>query len=186
MRTNLLALLAILWIAASCNTAPDSTGRNGAIFKTPADYNDYIISRQMEVVKLIDQFAAASGVSADSANAVLQKSSQLTGEYLADLSAMSDFKGDTAFRNAAVNSFTFYKRIFDQDYKTLLNINAKSDKASEQEIQLAQSITQALATEEAGLDKRFSDAQRSFAQKNKLRLENTAPATTGDAPKTQD
>lgn len=187
MRQSLLSLFAILLIAAaSCNTGPDSTGRNGAIFKTAAEYNDYIISRQLEVVGFIDQFAAASAVSADSAQAVLQKNSRITGEYLADLSAMSDFRGDTAFRNAAINTFTFYKRIFDKEYKTLLDINAKGENASEEDVQRAQQITQALSAEEAELDKRFANAQRDFAKKNRLRLENTAPAVSTEAPKAQD
>ena len=173
-------------IIGACNTAPDSTGRNGAIFKTAAEYNDYIISRQMEVAGMIDQFTAASAVSADSAQAVLQKNSRVTGEYLADLSAMSDFKGDTIFRNAAVNSFTFYKRIFDQEYRTLLALDAKGENASEEDIQTIQQITQGVAAEEAELDKRFANAQRDFAQKNKLRLENVAPAASKEAPKAQD
>ena len=175
MQRSILALFAILQIALSCNTAPDSTGRNGAIFKTAADYNDYIISRQMDIVSIIDQFAAASAVSTDSAQAVLQKNSRIAGEYLADLSAMSDFKGDTAFRNAAVNSFTFYKRIFDREYKTLLALNAKGANASKEDLQTIQQITKAVTAEEGELDKRFANAQRDFAQKNKLQLENTAP-----------
>jgi hypothetical protein len=185
MRKNILPLLAILWIFIACNPSPNATGRNGILFKTPAAYNDYIITRQQEVARLIDQFAAASAVSTDSAQAVLQKSSRITGEYLTDLSAMSDFKGDTAFRNAAVNSFTFYKRIFDNEYKTLLAIDAKGNKASGADVQQAQGITQSLTAEEAELDKRFANAQRDFAQKNKLSLDAATPAVP-NAQKAQD
>ena len=124
-------------------------------------------------------------MSTDSAQAVLQKSSRITGEYLTDLSAMSDFKGDTAFRNAAVNSFTFYKRIFDNEYKTLLAIDAKGNKASGADVQQAQGITQSLTAEEAELDKRFANAQRDFAQKNKLSLDAATPAVP-NAQKAQD
>ena len=63
MRNKMLSLLTILlMVVASCNTTPEASGRNGVQFKTPASYNDYIISRQLEVVGLIDQFASASGV----------------------------------------------------------------------------------------------------------------------------
>ncbi|ANE51109.1 hypothetical protein SY85_11955 [Flavisolibacter tropicus] len=163
-------------IAAACNTAPKATGRNGIQFKTPTEYNDYIITRQQEVARLIDQFTAASAFDEDSAQAVLQKSSRITGEYLTDLSAMSDYKGDTAFRNAAVNNFTFYKRIFDNEYKTLLVINSKGNKVSAADAQRAIAITQSLTAEEAELDKHFTNAQHNFAQKNKLSLESAIPA----------
>lgn len=187
MRRSLLVLITILSIVVSCNTAPESTGRNGVVFKSAAEYNDYIVSRQMEVLAMVDQFAAASATSADSAQTVLERSSRITGEYLADLSAMSDYKGDTAFRNAAVNSFTFYKRIFDNEYKALLDISAKGDSPSEADVQTIQQITQAVTAEEAVLDKRFASAQRDFAQKNKLQLENLNPAVSGEAaPKSQD
>jgi hypothetical protein len=186
MRKNLLFFFAILLVVVSCNTAPNATGRNGAIFKTPAEYNDYIISRQLKIVGLIDQFAAASEVSTDSAQAVLQTSSNATSEYLADISAMSDFRGDTAFRNAAVNSFGFYKRIFDKEYRILLDINAKGENISDADVQQSQAISQALSVEEADLDKRFANAQRDFAQKNKLRLENLTPAVMQDSAAAQD
>jgi hypothetical protein len=184
MRKNILPFLALLGIVIACNTSPTATGRNGIQFKTPAEYNDYIITRQQQVARLIDQFAAASAENTDSAQAVLEKSSRITGEYLTDLSAMSDFKGDTAFRNAAVNNFTFYKRIFDNEYKTLLAINSKGNKVSAADAQRAQVITQSLTTEEAALDKRFTSAQKDFAQKNKLSLEATMPAAS-DTPNTQ-
>lgn len=186
MRKRFLTLFTLLLIMASCNTAPDSTGRNGAIFKTAAAYNDYIVTRQMDVLAMVDQFAAASAVSVDSAQTVLQRNSRVTGDYLADLSAMSGFKGDTAFRNAAVNSFTFYKRIFDKEYKTLLAITAKGGQPSAADARTIQQITQSISAEEAELDRRFSAAQHAFAQKNKLQLEGTAPAAAKEAPAAQD
>jgi hypothetical protein len=183
MRNQLLSLLTLFWVIAACNAEPTATGRNGITFKTPADYNDYIIVRQQEVARLIDQFAGASDLNADSARAILQKSSRITGEYLNDLSAMSGFKGDTAFRNAAVKSFTFYKRIFDNEYNELLNINAKGEKASQADQQRAQAISQSLSKEEAELDNRFVSAQREFAQKNKLNIESGASPAAKPLPK---
>jgi hypothetical protein len=171
IKKSLLYFIAIVAFIGSCNTAPSATGRDGIKFKTPVEYNDYIISRQLKIVGLINQFATASNVNIDSANAVLQRSSVMAGEYLADVNGLTSYNGETTFKNAAVNSFAFYKRIFEQEYKELLAINAKGDGVDENDRERAIAITQAISAEEAELDKRFINAQKDFAQKNKLELD---------------
>lgn len=185
MKRSLFYSLAFIWIVSACNTTPAATGRDGIKFKTPVAYNDYIITRQQKVVALIDQFANASNVSLDSANAVLERNSVAANEYLTDVNGLTSFNGDTAFKNAAVNSFAFYKRIFEQEYKELLAINAKGESITQNDRERAMTITQAITTEEAELDKRFINAQKDFAQKNKLELD--AGATTQkQVPESQD
>ena len=171
MKRSLFYFITFVWFVAACNTPPPATGRDGIKFKTPVEYNDYIISRQLKIVALIDQFANASNVSIDSANAVLERSGTAASSYLEDVKGLTSYNGDTAFKNAAVNSFSFYKRIFEQEYKELLDINAKEEKITQEDRDRAITITQAITAEEAELDKRFINAQKDFAQKNKLELD---------------
>ena len=171
MKRRLLCFISVILLISACNTTPSATGRDGIKFKTPVEYNDYIISRQLKIVAFIDQFANASNINIDSANAILEKSSDAAENYLADVNGLTSFNGDTAFKNAAVNSFAFYKRIFEREYKELLDINAKGEKITQQDRDRAIAITQAISAEEAELDKRFINAQKDFAQKNKLELD---------------
>jgi len=170
MRTYTFFIIVAALLATACNL-PVAKGRNGVSFKDPVEYNDYIIARQQKVAKFVSQFVDASNVSLDSANKVLERSAKETAEFLDDISAMGAFKGDSAFRVAAVNSFTFYKRIFQEDYPKMLEINAKGEDVTDSEIDIVTKISDRLTTEETILDRRFQKAQTEFAKKNNMRLE---------------
>jgi hypothetical protein len=43
-----------------------------------------------------------------------------------DVNGMPPYKTDSSFRNAAIASFTFYKRIFGNEYKQIINIRKES------------------------------------------------------------
>jgi hypothetical protein len=167
MRIDILFFLVVATCLYSCEISV-AKGRNGASFKNAIEYNDYIVGRQQKVARFIDHFVRASSVSSDSALVVLDKSAQETDGFLKDIAAMSDFKGDSAFRNAAVQTFTFYKRILSEDYKKLMQINTNGEEASEMDG--VNTISDNLTVEEAELDKRFQNAQSDFALKNNMRL----------------
>ena len=45
-----------------------------------------------------------------------------TGSMINDIKGMPAFKGDSSLRDAAVNIFGFYKKIFDNDYRDVIHL----------------------------------------------------------------
>lgn len=168
MKTTCLSLLLAI-IIYSC-TQSVAKGRDGVELKTAMEYNDYIVDRQFEVLTFFDKLSAASAVSVDSASLVIGECEKKTAEFVKDIQQMSDFKGDTIFRNKSVEAFRFYNRLFKEDYRQLLELNNKED-ASLEDYTKVEEIEASLARDAAEYDKRFLNAQADFAEKFKLRLD---------------
>ena len=144
-------------------------GPNGITYKSAAAYNDYIVGRQSTLIKNVLKFGEAAKVNLDSAEALLDKFIPETERVITELKGMPLWKGDSSLRNAAVQSFTFYKRVFEEDYRRILAIR-KDENAGENEIIELNAIIEKISKEEEKFDKTFRNAQKDFAQKNKMKL----------------
>lgn len=163
----LFAVLAFTLI--SCNN-DQAKGTNGVVYKTAVQYNDYIVSRQTKLMKNIMDFVGAAQSNLDSAETLLDKYVTETGIMITDIKGMPPFKGDSTLRDAAAGIFGFYKRIFDKDYREILHIRKNEDgDNADSDAEIAQ-IVKRIEEEEKGFDDRFQGAQKSFAQKNKMKL----------------
>jgi hypothetical protein len=169
----LLSLIAANFLAA-CDLPVK--GRNGEVYKSPVQYNDYIVSRQTKITNNIIQFGEVSGKYLDSADHLLDIYANETGELINDLKDMPPYKGDSLFRNSAVDLFIFYKKIFSNEYKRMViilrSINKKTtgNEGTAEEIAELQRITDALTREENKYDKALHKAQKNFAVSNNMRL----------------
>jgi len=83
---------------------------------------------------------------------------------------MPFYKSDSSFRNAAINSFLFYKKIFNNEYKRIIDIRRNEDDKTEEGITELNDIIDQMRREEEKFDKAFHNAQETFAKKNHLRL----------------
>lgn len=166
MKKNLL-LLAVLLVFIACNKPVK--GPNGITYKSAVAYNDYIVGRQSTLIKNVLKFGEAAKVNLDSAEALLDKFIPETEKVITELRGMPLWKGDSSLRNAAVQSFTFYKRVFEEDYRRILAIR-KDENAGEDEIIELNAIIEKISKEEEKFDKTFRNAQKDFAQKNKMKL----------------
>ena len=143
-------------------------GSNGVVYKTAVEYNDYIISRQSTLIKNVMDFVQVSQTDLDSADKMLDKNVAVISIMINDLNGMPAYKGDTTLRNTGINLFQFYKRVFGNDYKKLIELRKNGeDSASIAEIN---EIVQKVTKEEESYDKNFHNAQRDFAQKNNMKL----------------
>lgn len=165
---NLIAAGLLICILAACRETPE--GRNGVTYKNAVDYNDYIISRQKLVIKKMLSFGKAAGINPDSAAGLLDTFALETTRLIKEVQDMPPFKNDSVFRDAAVNSFRFYKRVFEDDYKHLLQVRKRDDLAPEELQKEMNDITEKLARDEEQYDKAFHKAQESFAGKNNMQL----------------
>ncbi|MCX6317881.1 MAG: hypothetical protein NTW29_11360 [Bacteroidetes bacterium] len=166
----------ILAIAVTCLLACKESpkGRNGVTYKTPVQYNDYIITRQNIVVKKMLAFGKMAGTNPDSAIKMLDAFAIETTAMIRELQDMPPYQGDSLFRDAAVKSFLFYKRVFEKDYKELLDLKMRMEKGADSVENAMNELTGRLSSEEEKRDKAFQDAQEKFARNNHLQLsENT-------------
>lgn len=169
-----LFLSAILFAGlVACKQSSSVKGENGVTYKNPVEYNDYIVNRQTDLMKKVVEFGKVADVSLDSAEALLKKSVRETAKMIEEIKGMPAYKGDSALRNAAVNSFSFYKKIFEKDYMDILNIRKKGEEnITEEDVAAANAIVEKISKEEEGLDKAFKNAQQDYAEKHKMKLMN--------------
>jgi predicted ribosome quality control (RQC) complex YloA/Tae2 family protein len=146
-------------------------GTNGVAYKSATDYNDYIVNRQTTLIKRVMEFGKVADVNLDSAQALLTKSVKEVETMIGEIKGMPPYKGDSSLRNAAIASFSFYKKVFEKDYATILNIRKKGEgNITPEDAVQANSIIENITKEEEGLDKTFQSAQRDFASKNSMQL----------------
>ena len=67
-------------------------GRNGVVFKDPADYNDYIISRQTILIKNILHLGKKAESDVDSAYGMLDTYTNEAARIIAEIKDMPSYK----------------------------------------------------------------------------------------------
>jgi hypothetical protein len=153
---------------------PVAQGRNGARFATALEYNNYIIERQSGVIYHIMDLTKMADVDLQTTELLINRGVVLTDSVLADVRGLSDFKGDSTLRNSAIDMFTFYRKVFDNDYREIVAIRKKGDALTGDDYQRLLLLQQGLEQEESEKDKHFHNAQQDFATRNHLRLGNNA------------
>lgn len=165
-----IASVLVCTITLLACSLPVAQGRNGARFATALEYNNYIIERQSGVINHIMDLGKMAETDLEATEVLLNKGVALSDSVLADVRGLSDFKGDSALRNSAIVLFAFYRKVFDNDYRTMIALRKKGDALTEEDYQRLQLLQQALVQEESERDKHFINAQYDFAQRNNLRL----------------
>lgn len=145
-------------------------GRNGITYKTPADYNDYIISRQTRLIKNIIALGRVAGDYVDSAYGMLDTCAADASRAIDEIKGMPPYREDSAFRDAAVRTFSFYKKLFDESYKRILAIRQQGGDDTEEGSREILDITDQVKREEEVLDKQLHNAQTSFAEKYHMKM----------------
>jgi hypothetical protein len=167
MKLNIFLVALLLPLFYSCNRPVK--GDNGVTYKSPVQYNDYIVSRQTKLMKNVLSFGETAQTDIDSAASMLGGFAKETQSMIQEIKGMPPYKGDSSLRDAAVRSFTFYKRVFEEDYVDLINIRKKED-ITEDDMAEMNRIVDKISKEEEGFDKAFHSAQNDFAKKNNMKL----------------
>lgn len=168
MRYFLLSAI-LTFSFAACNKPVK--GKNGVTYKSAIQYNDYIVDRQTTLIKNVIEFGKVVDISLDSAETMLKTSARQAERMIGELRGMPPYKGDSALRDAAVRSFTFYKKVFEKDYMDILNIRRKgAGNLTEEDVTEASRIIDKISKEEEGFDAEFHKAQANYAKKHKMKL----------------
>lgn len=146
-------------------------GKNGISYKSATVYNDYIINRQTSLLKKVLDYSKMANDDLDAAAAVLKQSTEDAEKMIDEVKGMPAYKGDSSLRDAAINSFTFYKQLFRKEYMDILNIHKKEkENITKEDITEADKIFEKISKEEEILDKAFHTAQQDFADRHKMKL----------------
>lgn len=140
-------------------------------FKTPADYNDYIIMEQTAIGRKLEAFNQALA-SNDLKNAK-KEHSQLVVQLNASIQKMGelpDYKGNTAFKNAAFELFTFYKMIIENDYVKIMNLVEKEG-INDNTFARINSIFVSIQRDEAVMMGLFNKAQENFSKEFDMKIQ---------------
>jgi hypothetical protein len=165
----LLSFIIVSFSVSSCNSPVK--GKNGVIYKSAVEYNDFIVSRQTKLIRNVLEFSKAAEVNTDSAQQKLNTYVNQAEEMINEIKGMPPYKGDSLLRDAAISSFAFYKKVFDKDYREILDIKRKGDEnITTEDAERANAIIERITKEEESYDKRFHEAQKSYAQKNNMKL----------------
>ncbi len=161
----------IVILLAGCKTK-NTVGAKGVAYKTALEYNEYIIHLQMDMKKDITEYTDAANVSIDEADKSLDKIINDASIKLKEIEGMPAFNGDTAFRNAAIALFSFYKTSFSNDFKEMHQLQRKvaAGTATDDVQEKLDKFEDVVSEKEAPLDAKFQETQAKFAKENNLTL----------------
>lgn len=164
-------IFAFLIVAGFIACKSSVKGSNGVIYKSPVDYNNYIVTRQTSLIKKVLSFTELAQNNLDSAQEMLRVYESQTDAMINEIKGMPPYKGDSSLRESALKSFSFYKKVFNDDYKRLIEIRKQGGDQTEEGAAEMNRIVEKLSKEEEQLDKAFHNAQQNFADRNKMKLE---------------
>jgi hypothetical protein len=168
MRFLSVLFVTLVFGISACNKP--LKGKNGVTYKSAVQYNDYIVSRQTKLMQNILNFSKAAEIDLDSAEKMLARYVTETAANVEEIKGMPAYKGDSSLRDAAVRSFGFYKKVFGDDYSRIIQIRKKGEDITSEDITEMSDIVEKITKEEEGYDKAFHNAQKNFADKNKMKL----------------
>jgi len=163
LKTRTIISISLL-LLLSCNPK----GSNG--YKNAATYNNHIIDQQKIVMTDIASFSRALGQNIDSAENLLSIYRPQLDSIVSGISNMPDFKGDVSLRNSATDLFTFYRKLFTDDYENLIIYWREHERNSPEGMAEANRVIQKISIEEEQYDKSFHKAQKEFAEKFDVKL----------------
>lgn len=172
MKKTLLLVSLFASIAFISCKSKTAKGPNGVTYNTPAQYNDYIVNKQGEIMKDIMVFGETL---ASDPKGLLEKLPVYASEaetVVNDIKGMPAYSGNTEMRDEAVKLFSFYVDIFKNEYREMaqLSVTLDGQPANAEQTQQFNAFVAQVTKKEEPLDKSFQKAQRDFAKKHNMRM----------------
>lgn len=144
---------------------------NLTYFDKPEDYNDYIITEQMAVFEVFDEFISLIETGTiDETNNLLNKVHTRAKEASDKMSKLADYKENTEFRESGRALFDFYVTQCKTDLKEMVDLFAKDTLMTEADHQRIDEIANAFDKKEAEYNQILITTQEAFARKFHLEL----------------
>lgn len=139
--------------------------------QSPAEYSNTIVGEQRKIATLMDKLGLQINIDINQSFVLLEEIQAQCDESLKKVKALPPYENNTELKNAAIDLFTFYKKISTQHLKRMLQIVQKGDKIELKDVEEIQAIQKDVDKTEKPLDKAFSNAQKKFAKKYKFTIE---------------
>jgi len=139
-------------------------------FKTPADYNDYIVVEQTLIGRKIEAFTKSmAGEDFKAAKKLHAELLVQIDQSIKKMGELPDYKGNSDFKKAAFELFVFYKMIIETDYLKIMQI-AEKEGINDKTFGRINSIFVSVQRDEAVMYGVFNKAQMNFAKQFDMKI----------------
>lgn len=156
-------------VISSCGSKSGSTS-DKLSFSTAVEYNDFIIGQQEKILDC--HKACTDAIDQDNITVAKTKLDELAKQCkvaVDTLNKMDAYNNNTAFRDAGVKLFNYYKEYAGKGFKEELEIMSKPRLNPDDENRINQ-IENEFSTKEGDLYNTFIEAQNKFASENDIVL----------------
>lgn len=161
----ILVLPLVMFLSSCSDKKSDKISFSSAI-----EYNDYIVNLQTKTIKeiliLSDNMKAGDSATVYASFDKFGTQAKASHEELKKLDV---FEKDGEFRDKALDLFKFYVKIYEVDYKEMIELVLKKE-ISEKDIARVDEIVNKVSIEETKLDGEFAKAQKIFAKKHNIQI----------------
>ncbi len=149
----------------------DSKSDNQLTFNDAESYNNYIINNQNKVIQKILELSATFDTGSDEQiRAKYKEFGESVETAKKEIEKLGAYEGNTEFRDAALDLMNFYKEIYENQYKKLIDIVIKGENATEADLQELNKIVEEVSAKEAKMDQKVAEAQNKFARDNNMTI----------------
>jgi len=135
------------------------------------EYNDKIIDEQAKIIELTLEVVELIETDLDLCEKKRLETVKQIDNSILVVEKMGAFEGNTELRSAAIDLFKFYKKVFGDDYKVMLDILKKGENITEEDVTTITEIFSSISEEEIILDENLSRTQNLFAEKYGFQIE---------------
>lgn len=139
-------------------------------FSSSVRYNDFIINNQTAVYSKIVELVNCMDKCDDTE--LRNKYKEFGDEAknaLKQTKRLTDFNGNTEFRDKAIDLFNFYIEVYEDAYKELIEMVIKGDVTEKDQARMNK-IVEEVTVKEEKLDAAFQAAQQKFADENDMQI----------------
>lgn len=135
------------------------------------EFNNLVINEQQRIselaIKLVDTMRSDISKCKEIRLDIVKQ----CDESLAAIKKLKGFEGSERMKNAAIELFSFYKKIYSNEYKQMFDILDKGVDITEEDLAFIQKMEVDVTKQEEKLDKEFADAQQELATKFNFQME---------------
>ncbi|MEO8414478.1 MAG: hypothetical protein ABI472_12500 [Ginsengibacter sp.] len=166
-----MLIVMLLFVAISCDFNNHSD-HSKAIFTNAVSYNEFIITRQKELMEDLDMYNLASEHDYPLALKMLDTLSVHATQNLEDITILAPFNEDSAFRETAIDEFNFYDKTFVACSRKLIGIKMRIDSgtAVDADYDNYNAWLKKMKKQSAPIESRLEEIQKRFAKKNNMQL----------------
>ena len=140
-------------------------------FDNPGQYMELISKQQENVSKRYMSYKSASahGKREKKVENLRSKLMDEIQEAKMNISSLPSYKGDKNYRDTAVSFMKFYYNVMNDDYTKIINMEEIAEQSYD-EMEAYLLLEEKIQEKLAEANKKFGDAQKTFAQKNNINL----------------